>query len=249
LGYVSNSTDCDDTLVSGFNINPGASEICFNGIDDNCNGQIDEGCPVLLNLKLFIAGFYSGNGLMEGSPGQGCLNIIDPITYPDPTDVDDVTITAMNTSSPCAPVESHVGRLKTNGNVSVIFDGDAKPGNYYFIRLTHRNLIETWSKNPLLFSTITTYDFTTSSTQAYDDGFNLPMKLVDTNPDVWACYNGDIDQDGGVLSLDMTLEENNSNSGVYGYYTTDLNGDGGSDSLDMTIIENNGNMGVFTSHP
>ncbi len=40
-GYVTDSTDCDDTKAS---VHPGAIEICGNGIDDNCNGQIDENC-------------------------------------------------------------------------------------------------------------------------------------------------------------------------------------------------------------
>jgi|GEM_PF-3582242 len=38
-GYVTNHTDCDDTNAAVY---PGAAEIC-NGIDDNCNGQADEG--------------------------------------------------------------------------------------------------------------------------------------------------------------------------------------------------------------
>ncbi len=42
--------DCDDTKAT---VHPGATEVCSNGVDDNCNGQTDEGCsvctPVLLN--------------------------------------------------------------------------------------------------------------------------------------------------------------------------------------------------------
>jgi hypothetical protein len=41
-GYVSNSSDCDDSKAS---VKPGATEVC-NGVDDNCTGSIDEGLPV-----------------------------------------------------------------------------------------------------------------------------------------------------------------------------------------------------------
>ena len=43
-GYAPTScggNDCNDANKA---VNPGAKEVCGNGVDDNCNGQTDEGC-------------------------------------------------------------------------------------------------------------------------------------------------------------------------------------------------------------
>jgi len=38
-GFTLSSGDCDDSRAD---VNPGRSEICADGIDNNCNGLIDE---------------------------------------------------------------------------------------------------------------------------------------------------------------------------------------------------------------
>ena len=43
-GFCSD-VDCDDSNAS---VNPGATEACGDGIDNNCNGTVDEGCGVCL---------------------------------------------------------------------------------------------------------------------------------------------------------------------------------------------------------
>ena len=46
-GYMICAGDCDDTRWA---VNPGHEEVCDNGIDDNCDDRIDEGCPVCSTL-------------------------------------------------------------------------------------------------------------------------------------------------------------------------------------------------------
>jgi parallel beta-helix repeat protein len=65
-GYIddaysaSGGDDCDDGNAA---INPGATEEC-DGIDNNCDGYIDEGCPTLIELSSFTASPESGKVIL-----------------------------------------------------------------------------------------------------------------------------------------------------------------------------------------
>ncbi len=52
--------DCDDTMAG---VNPGAAEVCGDGIDNDCNGAIDDGCN----------GGVTGGACAAGGAGSGGL--------------------------------------------------------------------------------------------------------------------------------------------------------------------------------
>lgn len=62
-----NAADCDD---SSDQVNPGVAEVCANGRDDNCDGQIDEGCPCQTGeLRLCSS---HGDPMKMGGPQLRC---------------------------------------------------------------------------------------------------------------------------------------------------------------------------------
>ncbi|MCX6291465.1 MAG: FG-GAP-like repeat-containing protein [Bacteroidetes bacterium] len=150
-GYIINGGDCND---SSNMVHPGVMEICDNGVDDNCDTYIDENCRIYLFLAVYIEGFYLGNGQM-----QAILYNNDQATYPSMA-CDSITIELHADTSPYDLIATANGLLDVYGNVIVQFPSSLMNGSY-FIALRHRNSIETWSKDPVLFnSLVTSFDFT-----------------------------------------------------------------------------------------
>ena len=77
-GYVADNTDCDD---SNSQINSAATEVC-NGVDDNCDGNIDEGVQLTFFADADDDGFGDSNFSI-----QAC--IAPPGYVADNTDCDD----------------------------------------------------------------------------------------------------------------------------------------------------------------
>jgi len=81
VGYVSNSTDCNDANAA---VNPGATEVC-NLINDDCDGLVDEGVQ---------SSFYADvDGDTYGNPASSVMACSAPVGYvTDASDCDDNNI-------------------------------------------------------------------------------------------------------------------------------------------------------------
>jgi hypothetical protein len=191
-------------------------------------------CGSVLNLKLFIEGYYLGAGLMD--------NVLQNQFVPGATatQTDTITVELRNTTSPYGVAATVKTILNTNGTATCNF---TVAGNFY-IAIKHRNGLQTWSATPVtLSSTPLTYDFSNLITKAY--GSNQ----ANMGGGVFAIYSGDIIIDENIDLLDQGLLDLDIANFLSGYEPSDVNGDGNVDILDSPIIENNVNSFIFSAHP
>ena len=204
-----------------------ASAIVLVGVSP-CN-------PVVLNLQVFIQGYYTGGNAM--SPvlfNQGVSSNMN-IT-------DEITVELHSAVAPYGFVASTVATLHTDGMATCTFNS-AGPGNYYIV-VKHRNALQTWSATPIQLNAASNmYNFTTSSSKAYGDN------MIEVEPGKWAMYSGDITLDENIDLSDFSQYENDANNFLFGYLSTDLNGDGTVDLLDSPPLDNNIANFIYTIHP
>jgi len=165
-----------------------------------------------LNLKVLIEGLY------------------DPVLNRIVNDTARVYL--RNISSPYYIVDSAQAELDSAGTGKFHFPNAFSSVAYYIV-IKHRNGVETWSATGNTFTSGNlSYDFTTSSSQAY--GNNQILKGTK-----YCIYNGDVNQDGIIDGSDVSLTDNDAFNFLSGYLNTDLNGDNIIDASDLVVVDNN----------
>jgi hypothetical protein len=213
LGYVSNSLDCNDNAYS---------------LTNSCNSVV--------NLKLFIEGYYAGAGTMatvlNNQSGDGAM-----------TDVEMVTVELFDAT--LAPITSTTAMLHTDGTCQAVFTNS--PTGAYYVAVRGSNSIRTWTAfKQTVGNTPLTYDFSTEAAQAA--GGNMK----DLGSGVYGFYSGDLDLpvgDGFIDLPDYSIWEADYNLGNIGVYPTDLDGDAFVDLPDYSIWEANYNAGIIEIQP
>ncbi len=146
---------------------------------------------------------------------------------------DSVTLYLASESSPFGFVDSTTCAIDSATCIAAAAFQNAMPGRYYVVA-RHRFSVETWSGAAIPFNAGDTvfYDFTTGAEKAY--GNNLT--LVGTK---YCLFSGDVNQDGYVDPLDLSLIDQDSFNYGAGRLVSDLNGDGYTDPLDLSIADEN----------
>jgi hypothetical protein len=142
FNHINASFNVQSDSVMSAVVPQGASDGAITVFNTNCQSgssstpfDIEEG--VILNLQLYIEGFYAGGSMASG---------------------DSITVELHEITFPYSVFESNVIYIDNSGTGSALFSA-ATSGNSYFIAIRHRNALETWSKTPLLLSGSVSYNF------------------------------------------------------------------------------------------
>ena len=214
---------------------------CSNSSSQSVNVTTCAPSFITLNLTAFLEGLYSGNNSMHPVIYDLGMSTIS-------SETDTVTVNLWSTVSLSNPQPDYSVKtvIHTDGTASMQFPA-AVTGNEFYIAVKHRNHMETWSKLPVMFSSSTSYDFSNTLAQAYDDGVNPPMAAVAGGK--FAFYGADVNQDGTVDASDMADVDNDNALFAFGYNDTDASGDGVTDASDISVVDNNQALFLYYARP
>lgn len=186
----------------------------YASCDRNVYGAIfrlyDNSASLTFNIKAGIQGFWNGTTQVR----------------------DTLKCHLRNSVSPYAEIGVAAAFTDNQGNATFTFA--SAPSGSYYLEITQRNTIETWSASPqtVVQGGNYSYDFTTSASQAF--GNNLILKSGR-----YCDYSGDVNQSGDVNLTDIVETYNANSNFLTGYVVTDVDGNDFVDLTDITIVYNN----------
>lgn len=133
--------------------------------------------------------------------------------------------------------------LSSAGAAEVHFAG--APQGLYYLKIQHRNSLETWSNVFSIVNSFAFCDFTSSLNSVY--GSNCTR--INTLPDVFGIFGGDINHDGVIDLFDLAVIDNAAYLFSSGYVDEDVTGDNFVDLADLAIADNNAFNFVFAVIP
>ncbi len=190
--------------------------------------------PTDYNITVIAQGFYNGATLNKA---------------------DTVRVYLRNNTNPYSIVDSAAAVINVNTFTGTFCFNYAPTGTYY-LQVRQRNHLETWSKSggeSYTAGSVNSFDFTTSSSQAYGSNQILSGSK-------YCMYGGDVAggissgeiynyQDGSIDAADLSAIDNDALNSLSGYYPSDVTGDDFVDSGDLSITDNNSLLSVFTARP
>lgn len=213
------------------NPNPVSKIFAYNGLGGASTDVTNKGTFIMdtkmliLNLKVLIEGFY----------------------YPlfnQMSRKDTLTVIIRNSTFPYSIIDSAKSKIDTI-TFSGVFRFSKVPVGSYYIVVKHYNSIDVWSKSNGFTtndSTISSYDFTTSASQAYGD--NMVRKGTK-----FCLYSGNVNHDAIIDASDISQVENDKTAGLTGYVPSDVNGDYFVDATDLSITDSNKDFGIIVITP
>ncbi|MBX7041524.1 MAG: FG-GAP-like repeat-containing protein [Ignavibacteria bacterium] len=154
------------------------------------------------------------------------------------TEIPDTTkVYLRNSTSPFARVDSSKNILLGPGTGQQFLFRNVQNGIPYYVEVTHRSALSTWSATPVTFvNSDASIAFSVDAIYAYGNN----EIQVDASPyNVFAFYSGDVNQDGTIDATDISMIDNDAANFTGGYVVTDLTGDDFVDGTDFVIADNN----------